>query len=192
MPDPNPAALEFLLTRRSRPAKTLTSPVPSRTALGTLLTAAARTPDHAMLVPWRFIVLERPAMKRLGALAMERARAEGLEEDRILKAGLPYSDGHLAVVVVHVLRSTEKIPEIEQLLSAGAVCLSLVNAALASGWGASWISGWAAYDDEFCRSGLGLAQGERVVGVVHIGTETVAPAERPRPDIAEITTWLER
>ncbi|MEL6104163.1 MAG: nitroreductase, partial [Pseudomonadota bacterium] len=26
MPDPNPSALEFLLTRRSRPAKTLTTP----------------------------------------------------------------------------------------------------------------------------------------------------------------------
>ena len=56
MPAPNPAALEFLLTRRSRPAKTLTTPVPDREALMQILTAAARTPDHGKLEPWRFIV----------------------------------------------------------------------------------------------------------------------------------------
>jgi nitroreductase len=191
MPQPNPAALDFLLTRRSRPAKLLTTPVPGREEIERLLTAAARTPDHGMLVPWRFIVLRGPALRRLGELAATRAAAEGLETERIEKAALPWREGNLAVVVVQVPRPVGKIPEIEQTLSAGAVCLSLLNAALAAGWGACWITGWAVYDAAFCREGLGLAEGERVVGVVHIGTETAAPPERPRPDVAAITTWLD-
>jgi len=191
MPEPNPAALDFLLTRRSRPAKTLTAPVPGREELERLLTAAARTPDHGMLVPWRFVVLQQPALRRLGDLAAARATAEGLEPERVEKAALPWRDGNLAVAVVQVPRPTEKIPEIEQTLSAGAVCLSLLNAALAAGWGACWITGWAAHDEQFCREGLGLAPGERVAGIVHIGTETAVPPERPRPDLAAITTWLE-
>lgn len=190
MPDPNPAAMEFLLTRRSRPAKTLALPVPGREQVERLLTAAARSPDHGMLVPWRFVVLQQPALLRLGRLAAALAGAAGLEAERVQKAALPFSDGNLAVAVVISPKSSDKIPEIEQLLSAGAVCLSLVNAALASGWGASWITGWAAHDEQFRREGLGLAEAERVAGFVHIGTETVVPADRPRPDIGTITTWV--
>ena len=65
MPEANPAALSFLASRRSRPAKTLTTPVPSRDELQDLLTIAARTPDHGKLEPWRFIVLERAALAAL-------------------------------------------------------------------------------------------------------------------------------
>ncbi|MCX7644465.1 MAG: nitroreductase [Rhodobacteraceae bacterium] len=191
MPDPNPTALDFLLSRRSHPAKTLAAPVPGREELERLLTAAARVPDHGMLVPWRFVVLQRAALRRLGELAAARAAAEGLDPERIEKAALPWRDGHLAVAVVIVPRPTEKIPEIEQVLSAGAVCLSLLNAALAAGWGASWITGWAVYDEGFLREGLGLAPGERIAGIIHIASATSAPPERPRPDIGAITTWLE-
>ncbi len=66
MPDANPAALEFLLNRRSRPAKTLGLPVPDREELTPILTAAARSPDHGKLEPWRFIVLERAALDASG------------------------------------------------------------------------------------------------------------------------------
>jgi nitroreductase len=75
MPIPNPAALDFLLTRRSRPAKTLRAPVPDRDTIQTLLTAAARTPDHGKLEPWRFIVLEKPALARLAGMVPARAKS---------------------------------------------------------------------------------------------------------------------
>ena len=83
-----------------------------------------------------------------------------------------------------------KVPEIEQTYSAGAVCLALLNAALASGWGANWLSGWASHDPQFCAQGFGLAPHERVAGVIHIGTETTPPPERPRPDVVALTTWM--
>ncbi len=191
MPDPNPAALDFLLTRRSRPAKTLTTPVPDRPTVETLLTAAARTPDHGKLEPWRFIVLTKPALARLAAMVPDRGAALGIDPDKIAKAQAQYADADLAIAVISAPKPSEKIPQIEQVYSAGAVCLALLNAALAAGWGANWLSGWASHDRDFIRDGLGLADHETVAGFIHLGTETNAPPERPRPDLAQITTWID-
>lgn len=191
MPQPNPAALDFLLTRRSRPAKTLALPVPDREALLPLLTAAARSPDHGKLEPWRFVVLTRPALLRLAKLAEARGSALGLAPERIAKGVRQYADAHLAVAVIGAPKPSDTIPVIEQHLSAGAACLALLNAALAAGWGANWLTGWASHDAEFCARGLGLAPGEFVAGLIHIGSETSAPPERPRPDLSAIVTWAE-
>lgn len=190
MPIPNPAALDFLLTRRSRPAKTLRAPVPDRDTIQTLLTAAARTPDHGKLEPWRFIVLEKPALARLAGMVPARAKALSIDPDKVEKATAQYRDADLAIVVVDSPIASDKVPQIEQTYSAGAVCLSLLNAALASGWGANWLSGWTSHDPAFCRTGLGLSAHERIAGLIHIGTETNTPPERPRPDIAQKTTWV--
>lgn len=191
MPPKNPAALEFLLTRRSRPAKTLVAPVPDDAGLAMILTAAARTPDHGKLEPWRFIVLRGAAFARLSALVAERGAALGKPPEDIAKAQTQFDMGNLAVVVVEVQKPSEKIPPLEQTYSAGAACLALLNAALASGWGANWLSGWPSHDSEFCRSGFSLIEGERVAGIIHIGTEKSAPPERPRPDMAALTTWMD-
>ncbi len=191
MPDPNSAALDFLLTRRSRPAKTLTTPVPDRPTVETLLTAAARTPDHGKLEPWRFIVLTKPALARLAAMVPDRGAALGIDPDKIAKAQAQYADADLAIAVISAPKPSEKIPQVEQVYSAGAVCLALLNAALAAGWGANWLSGWASHDRDFIRDGLGLADHETVAGFIHLGTETNAPPERPRPDLAQITTWID-
>ncbi len=191
MPDLNQAALDFMLTRRSRPAKTLRAPVPDRDTLDMLLTAAARTPDHGKLEPWRFIVLGKPALARLAGLIPARAAALGIADDKLEKSISRYRDADLAIVVVDSPVPSEKVPEIEQIYSAGAVCLSLLNACLAAGWGANWLSGWASHDREFVETGLGLAAHERIAGLIHIGTETNAPPERPRPDLAQKVTWLD-
>ncbi|MDF1872169.1 nitroreductase [Vannielia sp.] len=191
MPDPNPAALDFLLTRRSRPAKTLTTPVPTRAELGPILQAAARSPDHGKLEPWRFIVLEKPALERLAALAGQRGEALEIEPEKVAKMQTQLVQPGLAVAVVSSPVQSEKVPMVEQLYSAGAVCLSMLNAALATGWGANWLSGWASHDRDFLSQGLGLALHESLAGFIHIGTETTAPPERPRPDISKITMWVE-
>lgn len=191
MPDPNPAALDFLQSRRSRPAKTLTTPVPGRQELRPLLTAALRSPDHGKLEPWRLIVLERPALLRLGRLVGEHGAAAGRAAEDVEKARAQYDDAHLVVAVIEVPKPSDKIPAIEQTYSAGAVCLALLNAALAAGWGANWLTGWPVHDRAFLKQGLGLAAHERVAGLIHIGTETRVPPERPRPDPEALTTWVD-
>ncbi|WP_432254943.1 nitroreductase family protein [Limimaricola sp. AA108-03] len=189
MPDPNPQALDFLLKRRSRPAKTLTAPVPSREELLPLLTAALRVPDHGKLEPWRLVVLEKPALAGLAARVPARAEALGIDEGKRDKAVAQFRDADLAVAVISAPKESDKVPRIEQVQSAACVCLSLLNAALAAGWGANWLTGWPSHDPEFCREGLGLAEGESVAGLIHIGTETVAVPERPRPDVMALTEW---
>ncbi len=190
MPAPNPAALDFLLTRRSRPAKTLGLPIPTRDELAPILTAAARTPDHGKLEPWRFVVFERPALLRLSRAVADRGAELGLDAEKVRKSVAQYADAYLAVMVIASPKPSDKIPMIEQTLSAGAVCLALLNAALAAGWGANWLTGWPVHDEDFRRSALGLCDQEWVAGVIHIGAETTAPPDRPRPDLASITTWV--
>ncbi|MFV1495535.1 nitroreductase family protein [Phaeobacter sp. JH20_02] len=192
MPPRNDAALAFLLSRRSRPAKTLVAPAPSREALMPLLTAAARTPDHGKLEPWRFIVIEKPAMARLAELTGKAGERLGKSAEDIAKGRSQFELGQLAVAVVEIQKASPKIPPIEQTYSAGAVCLALLNAALAAGWGANWLSGWASHDPEFCAEAFGLLSHERIAGLIHIATETNTPPDRPRPDLATLTTWMDQ
>jgi len=182
-------ALTFLKNRRSRPAKIMTSPVPGKEALEALLVMAARTPDHGKLEPWRFVVLEQAALRRLGVLARSMAEAAGTDVVDAAKASHQFETGILAVVVVESPKECLKFPEIEQTYSAGAVCLSLLNAALASGWGANWLSGWASHQPNFCMLGLQLEPHERVAGIIHIGTGPSIMPDRPRPDVAALTQW---
>jgi nitroreductase len=190
MPDRNPAALDFLLTRRSCPARLLAPPLPDEAQLQAILIAALRCPDHGKLEPWRLVVIERAALTRIAGEVAMRGLALELESDRIAKAVAQYAGGHLAVLVVAVPRPTDKVPAIEQTLSAGAVCLSLLNAALASGFGANWLTGWPLHDGPLLADSFGLAPGEWAAGIVHIGTATETPPDRPRPDLARAVTWM--
>ncbi|MCC6006447.1 MAG: nitroreductase [Rhodobacteraceae bacterium] len=186
-----PEVLEFLLTRRSRPAHSLRAPAPEGAELSMLLTAAARVPDHGKMEPWRFVLARGPALARLAALVETRGTALGLDPEKVAKQARAFADSPLMVAVIASPGSTERIPAIEQSYSAGAVCLSLLNAALSAGWGANWLSGFAAYDRGFLSEGLRLAPHEEVAGFIHIGTENAPPPERPRPDVTALTTWLE-
>ena len=182
-----PEVMEFLLTRRSRPPKLLRAPGPDRAALIPLLTAAARVPDHGKLEPWRFVALAGTGKERFAAAI--RARGEATGQDGA-KGASAFEEAPVCVAVVAVPRDTAKIPAREQELSAGAVCLSLVNAALASGWGAAWLTGWVAHDRGFAAKAFGLAPDEWVAGLIHIGTQSAEPPERPRPDVAALTAWV--
>ncbi|PRY92563.1 nitroreductase [Hasllibacter halocynthiae] len=182
-------ASQFLATRRSRPAKLLGEPAPDRDALLPLLEAALRVPDHGKLEPWRLVVLSAPALRALAAPVREAAAARGLPEAEADKAASVYETSPLAVAVIESPVESDAIPLVEQTYSAGCVCLSLLNAALAAGWGANWLSGWPAHDRDLMARHLGLAPGERVAGIVHIGTARSAPPERPRPDLAAKVEW---
>lgn len=189
MPALNPAAFDFLSCRQSQAAKLFTGPLPSRAELEPILTAALRVPDHGKLEPWRLIVLTRPDMKRLADLAEARAREMGGDAEKIEKGRGQFDRGGLAVVVISSPQDVPKIPLAEQLLSAGALCLGLVNAATAAGWGANWLTGWVSHDVEFCARAFGCRPGETVAGIVHIGTPGAAAPERPRPDLARVVQW---
>ena len=186
-----PAALAFLLARRSYPARTLTLPIPDRTVIETLLSAAARVPDHGKLEPWRFIVLHKPALQRLAGIVARRAEELNTDPDKRPKSVAQYAQADLAIVVVMCPKSTVKVPLTEQVYSAGAVCMGVLHAATALGFGANWLSGWPAYDRVFLTEGLGLDPEESMAGIIHIGTVGEVIPDRPRPDLTRITTWVD-
>lgn len=189
MENRNSSALAFLASRRSHPPKTLTGLGPDRAELAELLEIAARVPDHGKLEPWRFIVLERSVLDRLALIVHNAALEQGQDAAAATKAASAFTSP-LVVAVVFSPVESPKVPEWEQFLSSGAVCLGLVNAALASGWGASWLSGFAAEDRAFGQENLGIADHERVVGLIHIGIRGAPPPERPRPDVGAKTIFL--
>ena len=184
-----PEALYFLRHRRSHPPKTLTGPGPDRHELMNLLTLAARVPDHGKLEPWRFVVLERATLDRLAPELARSVADQGGDAAAVEKARAAFASPLIVAVVSSPVRDA-KVPEWEQFLSAGNVCLSLVNAALAAGFGAAWLTGPAAQPD-FARAHLGVTGDERIVGLIHIGTRSAAEIpDRPRPDVAAKTVFL--
>jgi nitroreductase len=184
----NAEVMDFLLTRRSRPPKLFRAPGPDRETLLRILTAAARVPDHGKLEPWRFVVLEGAGKARFAAAIRARAAETGADPD---KGALAFEQAPVSVAVIASPKPVDKIPAIEQTLSAGALAYGLLMAALAEGWGAGWLTGWQAYDRGFIEPALGLAPGEWVAGFVHIGTCPVAVPDRPRPDVPALTTWMD-
>jgi nitroreductase len=191
MPARNDAALAFLSSRRSRPAKLFTPPVPDEAQLTEILTAATRVPDHGKLEPWRLLVIAGAAFPRLADLAEARARELQGDAEKIAKGRGQYDLGRLAVVVISAPKPAPKIPEIEQRMSAAALCFGIVTAAEAAGWGASWLTGWPAHDPVFAARAFGCAPGETVAGIVHIGTPGAEdPPDRPRPDLGRIVSWI--
>lgn len=191
MPLRNQAALDFLKSRRSRPAKLFSLPVPDRDALAEILTAALRVPDHGKLEPWRLIVVQGAAFARLADLAEARAVELQGDAEMIAKGRGQYDLGKLAVVVIASPKPAPKIPDVEQLMSAAALCFGIVNVAEAAGWGASWLTGWPAHDATFAARAFGCTQGETVAGIVHIGTPPADALDRPRPDLDRLVTWAE-
>ncbi|MEL6792713.1 MAG: nitroreductase [Pseudomonadota bacterium] len=191
MPQANQAALDFLLTRRSRPAKTLAPVAPDRAMIETLLTAAARTPDHGKLEPFRFLVITGEARQRLRDAVAGHMQAAGEAVEKIEKQAGSFLHGGAIVAVVCAPVASPKIPDWEQHLAAGGACLALLNAALAAGWGANWLTGWASECRAFLEGDLGLTETEFVAGFIHLGEETVAPADRPRPDLTTKTAWID-
>ena len=170
--------------RRSVPARQLTAPGPDDATLLRMLGAASRVPDHGKRVPFRFVRLAGEARDAFGAHLVRRAQerepaigAAALEKER-----LRFSHAPLIITVVAVLDADDtKIPELERLLTAGSACFALLQAAHAAGFGACWLTGWAAYDRDILAT-LGVQRHERVVGFIHIGTARIAPPERERPD----------
>ena len=175
---PTPAVLAFLAGRRSASALTLGAPGPTPGDLEVLIRLAARVPDHGKLSPWRFIILEG-ADKTAFADALDalaRARGDERAAGKLGKLRTPP-----ACIAVISSPKAGDIPEWEQVLSAGAVCTTLLYAATAMGFGANWITDWYAYDPEACAR-LGLSGAEKVAGFILIGDQADPPRERERPD----------
>jgi nitroreductase len=182
-------ALNLLKTRRSVKPVELAGPAPSAAEIETLLTVASRVPDHGKLVPWRFIVFDGNARLSAGEAiaAAFRAKYPDAKPEQVEFEKRRLARAPLVIAVVSRAAPHVKIPEWEQILSAGAAAMSLVFAAHALGFAANWITEWYAYDRSVLDA-LGLAPHEKVAGFVHIGRPAQPVEDRPRPPLSDIVT----
>jgi nitroreductase len=181
--------LDLLKTRRSIKPLEMTGPGPTAAEIDTLLTVASRVPDHGKLTPWRFIVFEGDArleagdtIARIFQAGKPDATPDQVEFERRRLARAP-----LVIAVVSRAAPHVKIPEWEQIMSAGASATSLVMAAHALGYVATWLTEWYAYDRRVLDA-LGLAPNERIAGFVHIGRVEKPAEDRPRPQLSDIVS----
>jgi len=185
------SVLSLLRTRKSASAKTMGEPGPSAEQLSEILACAVRVPDHGKLAPWRFILWEGEARAAFGEVM--KARWQKLHPDHG-EASLAFVRGLFlrapaVLAVISTASEHPKIPVWEQQLSAGAVCMNILNAATALGVGCQWNTDWVAYDAEIAAA-MGLAPHEKVAGLIYLGTSTVPLEDRPRPDAqALLTRW---
>lgn len=179
--------LEALKARRSVPSRQLATPGPDHATLMRMLECAVRVPDHGKLVPFRFLRIQGDARHALGEILARRAlqRDPQAADAALAKDRARFSHAPLVVTVVARLAAGHKVPEQEQLLTAGCVCFALLQAAQGFGFGAQWLTGWAAYDS-VVHEALGLAKDERVAGFIHIGTAKLEAPERERPEVADL------
>ncbi len=146
-------------------------------------------PDHGKLTPWRFIVFEGDARQAAGDAIADafRTKYPDAKPEHIEAERKRFTRAPLVVAVVSRAAPHVKIPEWEQVLSAGAAAMNLVLASHALGYGANWITEWYAYD-RMALDALGLAPHERIAGFIHIGRPPGPPEDRPRPPLSEIAT----
>lgn len=184
------ATLDLLRTRRSLKPDKLVAPGPSAEQLETILTVAARVPDHKKLAPWRFIVFEGDARAQMGEVFAAACAAEDKEPPSPVRLDFErrrLMRSPLVVAVISRVVPNPGAPEWEQVLSAGAACFNLCLAANALGFGTCWVTEWVAYSPRV-GAALGLGEGERVAGFVYVGTASEKPQDRDRPKLADVVT----
>ena len=186
----NDTLVDFLKTRRSTPVLQLGEPGPAKAEVEEMLTIAARIPDHGKLAPWRFIVFAGAARAEAGEKLADIVKSDdpAVSPERLKLEHERLSRAPLVVAVISQAAVHPKIPEWEQVMSAGAVCYNLVVAANAFGYGATWLTEWYAFDER-AKMALGVEPDEKIAGFIHIGTRTEAPFERVRPELQDIVTW---
>ncbi len=176
-------AFERISSRRSVKAMDLQEPGPDTEALNSILDSALRVPDHGKLGPWRLVFFQHEDRADFGHLLAARWQVLNpdaneaqirFEQNRFMRAPT-------VIAVISERKAGHKIPEWEQILSAGAVCQNLLVAASLAGFAAQWLTEWYTYD-EYIQSLFKIGDHEDIAGFVYLGSANKKPDERARPD----------
>jgi nitroreductase len=186
----NSNTLQFL-DRVSTPANLLIEPAPNNEQLAQIFKAAMNAPDHRHLRPYRFITIRGEARQALSEVFVNavKIREPDVDDDYLNKQRQKPLRSPLIVVLVASLQDDPKVPEIEQTLCTGAVANNILLASNALGFGSIWLTGANAFDDNVCKP-LGLANSEKIIGFIYIGTPRVKMPDRGIHDLSgKVTNW---
>lgn len=182
--------IDLLLRRRSLVVAKHTEPEPSPEELELILRCATRVPDHGKLAPWRIQVVRGEARSKLGQTFAEifeqdnpEAKAEQIEVERQRPLRSPL------LLIVSTKIEKAKIPRWEQILSGGAVCQNILIAATALGYASQWLSEWVNFHGAV-KTHLNISQDDEILGFIYIGSASQQPTERPRPELADVVSYL--
>lgn len=183
--------LQFLQSRTSIPAKLLSEPKPNTEQLNEILKAAVAAPDHGCLRPWHFIVIEGDARAKLGDVFAKAAIARDPTLDAIQvekQREKPLRSPTILTVVCNIHENHAKVPVLEQILSAGTAAHQAMLAANALGFGAIWLTGPNAFDENV-KTALNIEEKDQIIAFIYLGTATIAKPNIQRPDASEFTKY---
>ena len=160
--------IEALLSRVSVPR--VLEPGVSPDELDLILRAGLRACDHGRLKPYRFILLEGEAREHLGEAMSDYLHGElgDVSEEAIEATKNKALRAPTLLSVIFCPQDHEKIPYVEQLVTAGCAAQLIITAAHMLGIGAIWRTGNAIYSGEV-SSMLGLKENEQVVAMIYLG-----------------------
>lgn len=181
--------IDFLLSRRSTVARMMDGPGPDDADLRKIMEAGMRVPDHGRLTPWRFIIIRGDGRNTIGDVIAESFKKNNpdaieeqieMEQERLERAPV-------VVAVLSKVRKGHKIPEWEQVLSAGAACQTMLIAAQSMGYAAQWLTEWYAYDAAV-KAAVGAEADDEIAGFLFFGNEMAEATERARPEFDNIVS----
>lgn len=182
-------ALRAVIAAR-RSTKKFSDQPPTRAQLEALLQAAVCAPDHGLLAPWRFTVLQGGSRALFAdALAASlRARMPEVADDAVAREREKAFRSPVLIVVSAHAEPHPKVPALEQWVAVGAAVQNLWLAALGLGLGVAWKTGNAAYDP-LVKQALGVPEADTIIGFLHVGTPLATAAPRA-VGFADRTRWL--
>ena len=181
---------EAINSRRS--IKRFTERPVTRQEIETMLESAVLAPNHRLTQPWRFYVLGPDARYAYG-LALGDRKARKIEDPAAAQATrTKVAEEHralpLMIAVAVVDTDNAEIRE-EDFAAAMMGIENLLLTAVSLGLGTHMKTG-AVMSDPAARAAAGVADGERIVAIVNVGTPLEPPAPRQRRAAAELTTWM--
>lgn len=180
------AVIDALLNRSSEPR--LEGPAPDQQTLDQAFACAARAPDHALLRPWRYLVIEGEGLNALGEIFASTCGADASEKERAKLQQAPLR-APMVIVGIASHQPHPKVPDQEQTLSAAVGLGYMLVALQSSGFGAMWRTGAMAYHPAVADA-LGLAGHESITGFLYVGTVASEKPGVPRPETSSfVSRW---
>ncbi|MDG3088630.1 NAD(P)H nitroreductase [Vibrio hannami] len=180
-------ALDLLLNRRS--IAKLSEPAPQGQALENILKAGLRAPDHGGLTPWRFVISEGDGLEKLSDILVRAAESENSDEAVVEKLRKAPFRAPMVITVIAKVKPHDKIPPLEQHLSAGCAAQAMQMAAVAQGYQGFWRSGSWMFHPEVHKA-FGLGEQDEIVGFLYLGTPGCTPMKVPERDLTRFVEYL--
>ena len=180
---------DFLQKRRSTIISKMTNETISEADIETILACGVRVPDHAVLAPWKIIIIQKEARRHLGKTILRAEYAKQFpdaNEESLIFEEKRFERASVIFAVLSTPKEHPKIPQWEMELSAGAVCMNLVTAAQSMGLAAQWVTEWYAYNEAMLQALGGRPDIDKVAGYIYVGRNTEPLKERRRPEREDV------